>query len=552
MKNEIKRRLRLNNSATNYLMILICSSSANLVHTSNNNTIIGLDSNALKNAVNNSSLINRNPFPGIYNSKGHDTQPSLEEKQQKQKEEENISSLKEALNKADGYHSTLNHTNNAVEEKQRIKAANWKNVEYDVELPMFALEFTVVGNNNNDASSILKNATYNRLASIFTNRFQNPTQKFDHLALNFSIISPSTKTRRQMQQQPPQRRRRLEQSDVLEKVVSKVNGKAYFTGGTAPKVVENDIIQEAFADADTPMKMASDGLITRTELVMNPKFDSNGELVQKSNKRFWIWILIVGALLLKFILVALCVHICKQRVHSRRLRAEIQKRYSSSNAVDDDDFSFCDTDSDVETISMGEIEVSPSLRSLDSFWRKKPENRTASFGGEAVASARRTTIPFRHWSRDHKASSPKATSSNLEYLNTSECRHTSPNPNALEDTSQDDFSFAPTPSSRMGLSLNFSQDDFFQGALDDDVSASTTTTNREMKEQLEADQERFSEISTSIMESIEEMENNLLNLEKSIEHLAIEEDSSDSSCNDDVSSCVDNYSLSSTCVMTGV
>ena len=473
----------------------------------------------------------------------------MEEKQEKQKEEENISSLKEALNKADGYHSTLNHTNNAVEEKQRIKAANWKNVEYDVELPTFALEFTVVGNNNNDVSSILKNVTNNRLASIFTTRFQNPFQKFDHLALNFSIITPSTKTRRQLQQKPTQRRR-LEQSDVFEKVVSKINGKAYFTGGTAPNVVEDDIIQDAFANADTPMKLASDGLIIRTELVMNPKFNSNGELVKKSSNRFWIWI-VVGALLLKFILVALCIHICKQRVHSRRLRAEIQKRYSS-NAVDDDDFSFCDTDSDVETISMGEIEVSPSLRSVDSFWRKKPENRTASFGGEAVASTRRSTVPFRHWSRDHKASSPKSTSSNLEYLNTPECRHTPTNPTALEDISQDDFSFAPTPSARMGLSLNFSQDEFFQGALDDDVSASTTTTNREMKEQLEADQERFSEISTSIMESIEEMENNLLNLEKSIEHLAIEEDSSDSSGNDDVSSCVDNYSLSSTCVMTGV
>jgi uncharacterized protein YciU (UPF0263 family) len=262
----------------------------------------------------------------------------LKVKQQAQQNEDKISSAKEVLQNADVHHLTLNHTNNADAEKQRLKDANWKNVEYDVDLPTFALVFTVANNsnnNNNDTYSILKNATYNRLDSIFKNHFQDQTQKFDHLLLNFSIITTSA-TRRQLQQQLTQRRQ--EQTDA-DQTVAKVDGKAYYTGGSAPKAVDNGIIEEAFADADTPMKVSSDGLITRTVLVLNPKFDSRGQLVHKS-RRWWIWLLVIGILLLKFILVAFCVHICKERQHARRLRAEMQKRYSSNNALDDDEFSW--------------------------------------------------------------------------------------------------------------------------------------------------------------------------------------------------------------------
>jgi hypothetical protein len=217
------------------------------------------------------------------------------------------------------------------------------------------------------------------------------------------------------------------------------------------------------------------------------------------------------------------------------LRAEIQKRYSSNNALDDDDFSFCDTDSDVETISMGEIEISPSLRSVDSFWRKKSVTSTGTFGSEVFRSA------------THKSNPGVGANSPIH-------RRKLPN-QAAGKNSLDDFSFAPVASvSQLGLSMNFSQDEYFNSAYEDDSnSASTTTTNREIKARLEADQDRYSEISTSIRESIEEMENNIANLEKSIGGFAIEESIvEDDSTHMSNETSIDEYSLSSTCVLTGV
>lgn len=462
----------------------------------------------------------------IYSSAEHDTHPLPKGKEDGQNQKAANSSGKEASEKNDDHHVILNHTKSAEEEEQRVKNLCVKNVEYDENIPLFALVFTTANKNSDSAKthSILQNATYNRLDSIFKDHFRNSTQKYVHLTLNFSMSTPLT-SRRSLK--TPTKHRGQQQIIAADEIVAKVDGKAYFIGVSAPEVLDDSLVIEAFTDADSSMKMASDNFITQTVLVLNPKFDTHGQLLRPRGVS--IWLIVVGLLLLKFIVVAVCVLICKKRRHTRRLRAEIKKRYSSNNVLDDDDFSFCDTDSDVETISMGEIEISPSLRSVDNFWRKKSINSTGAFGSEA----------FR-----------KATENNLDMdTNTPVCRHTSANHAPL-----DDFSFAPTTSvSQLGLSMNFSQDEFFSSAYDDDSnSASTSTTNRELKARLEADQDRYSKISTSIRESIEEMESNIANLEKSIGGLAVEEsiveddsvDSSQDTHNDD-------YSLSSTCVMTG-
>lgn len=405
-----------------------------------------------------------------------------------------------------------------------------KYVEYDVQIPMFALVFTTANSDYDSAKmrSILQNSTYNRLDSTLKKNFENSTQKYVHLSLNFSISTPLSSRR---QEKVLTTRRRLQQIHPTDEIVAKVDGRAYYTGVSGPTTLEESIIEEAFVDEDS--SMYSDGFITRTVLVLNPKFDTYGHLIRP--RRVKIWLLIIGLVLLKFVFVSVCLRICVRRRQNRRLRAEIQKRYSSNNALDDDDFSFCDTDSDVETISMGEIEISPSLRSVDSFWRKKSVTSTGTFGSEVFRNA------------SHKSNSGGGTNSPIhrrKLLN-----------QAVGKKSVDDFSFAPVASvSQLGLSMNFSQDEYFNSAYEDDSnSASTTTTNKEIKARLEADQDRYSEISTSIRESIEEMENNIANLEKSIGGFAIEasideDDSSDMSHE----TTSDEYSLSSTCVLTGV
>jgi hypothetical protein len=471
------------------------------------------------------------PISDIYSPSEHIIQPSSKENvEEQQKKNSSYGYGKGIIKNIDDHHVILNHTKSAEQEEQRIENLKVKYVEYDVQIPLFALVFTTANSNGDSANtrSILQNSTFNRLDSTLKKKFQNPTQKYVHMSLNFSISTPLSSRR---QEKMLTTRRSLQQMYPVDEIVATVDGRAYYTGVSAPTTLEGSIIEEAFMDAES--SIFSDGFITRTVLVLNPKFDAYGHLVRP--RRVKVWLLVIGLVILKFVFVVVCLRICKRRRHNRRLRAEIQKRYSSNNALDDDDFSFCDTDSDVETISMGDIEVSPSLRSVDSFWRKKIVTSTGTFGSEAFRKA------------THKSNLGVGTNSPIhrrKSLNQAEGKH-----------SLDDFSFAPVASvSQLGLSMNFSQDEYFNSAYDDDSnSASTNTTNREIKARLEADQDRYSEISTSIRESIEEMESNIANLEKSIGGFAIEGSiAEDDSIDMSHDTTTDEYSLSSTCALTGV